>query len=244
MLKTIIVTLPLLLIFGLQNPAFSNDFKDPNRVILFDLPLKTPVRITYGNLKKVRKSKLIVDKCGTVVLKASKLRLGGRFSQSNTYIIDGDDKTSMTVTATKADLNAQQNSIDWNTVESTNLKYSCLNGVINPNITPYWVQRGGLRFFKYGPRDSQGEKLYITGLPYSTIRLSTPEDPRGEVQTRTATSDKCGVLVIRNNKNYPNNSLGTFTVTSLLGGFSKSYNYSEIQEILDPDKLNCNRYTK
>lgn len=230
----------------IQLPALAyTDFKEEKKVILFGFLPKAKYTIEYGDLKLSRSVKLAVDKCGTVTLKASKLdRRWGIFKDAEDYIIQGDNKTSIIVNIKKSVLDAQQASIDWDTVESTQFKYSCLNGVINPKIV--WIEKDGIKFFKYAKPGSPVEKLYISGIRYSTVKLKTPQEEDAKKVTRKVSSDKCGAITIRDNPDYPNALLGQFRIYEVGNSYGTNWNYdfATIPEAASRDLIECNRYKR
>ena len=235
----------LLLFSGiLAMPAIAgpNDWQDSNRVILFDLPQKTAFKVEWGNLRKTPSSKKLADRCGTIVIKGGQMTWGRRFYRVNNFIFEAD-KDTILVNGVKSLIDAKQNSINWDTVESNDYKYTCINGVVNPNID--WVEKDGLKFFKYGKPGSKAEKLYITGFTQSTIRVKNPDDPDGTPLTKIFTTDNCGVLTIRNSPKSPISKLGQFKIYPVIGGTIRRYDAATITaKLLDVDKLTCNRYTK
>jgi hypothetical protein len=244
MLKSII---PILLILAQTPSALAySDFKETDRVVLFGFPKKAKFTITYGDLKFFRSTKLVVDKCGTVILKGSKFSRFSRFGyfrDAEDYIIEGDNKTSINVNMKKSVLLAQQAAINWDSVESTRLRYTCLDGVINPNLAPIWIDKNGIKFFLSGKPDSQSEKLYISGIPYSTVKLKTLQELDAKPVTRKVSSDNCGAISIRDNWKYPNNLLGQFTITERGGAYQVwSYDSATIPEATSRDPIKCDRY--
>jgi hypothetical protein len=246
-MKIIAAILGIVLI---QFPALAyTDFKEEGKVVLFGFPAKTKFTLTYGDLKFFRSTKLVVDKCGTVILKGNKFSKNSRFGyfkDAEDYIIQGDDKTSIMVNVKKSALLAQQASIDWDSVESFQYRYSCLDGKINPKMSAYWIDKNGIKFFLSGKPDSQSEKLYITGIPYSTIKLKTLQELDAKQVTRKVSSDKCGAITIRDNQEYPNALLGKFRLfeTSNPYGTNWTYDFATIPEVASRDLIECNRYKR
>lgn len=242
MLKALI---PFILIIAQIPAALAyTDFKEEGKVMLFGFPPKAKLKIIYGDLKYFTSIKFAVDKCSTITLKSNRLGPRGLFRDAEDFIIEGDDKTSKIVNIKKSDLAAQQASINWDTIESNQYKYTCLGGVINSKIP--WIERDGLKFFKYGGPRTLGEKLYITGISYSTVKLKTPQERNAKPVTRNVSSDKCGAVTIRDNQQYPNNLLGRFKVDEKTGSYPQSRNYDMalIPEITGRDSIKCDRYQR
>lgn len=227
----------------IQFPAIAyTDFKEDKKVILFGFPAKAKLKLTYGDLKYFTSIKFTPDKCGTITLKSSRLNRGGLFQNAEDFVLVGDDKTQKTVNVKKSELAAQQSSINWDTIESNQYKYSCLNGVSNPKIQ--WIEKDGIKFFRYGNVRSPGEKLYISGISYSTVKLKTLQESYVKQVTRSVSSDKCGAVSIRDNKEYPNNLLGNFTLSEKTGPGTWSYNFAAIPQLASRDLIECNRYKR
>ena len=241
MLRSII---PFILIIVQTPTALAYiDFKEEGKVILFGFPPKAKLKVIYGDLKYFTSLKLAVDKCSTITLKSNKLGSRGLFHDAEDFLIEGDDKTSKIVNIKKSVLAAQQASIDWNTIESNQYKYTCLGGVINPKIP--WIEKDGLKFFRFGAPRTLSEKLYITGLSYSTVKLKTAQESGAKPVTRNVASDKCGAVTIRDNQEYPNSLLGNFRVSEKIN-FPQTwdYNFATIPEVTGRDPIKCDRYQR
>ena len=239
------ILIPFILITAQIPAALAyTDFKEEGKVVLFGFPPKAKLKIIYGDLKYFTAIKFTPDKCSTIILKHNRLGPRGLFHDAEDFIFEGDDKTSKVATIKKADIAAQQASINWNTVESNQYKYTCLGGVINPKIP--WVERDGFKFFKYAGPGTIGEKLYITGISYSTVKLKTPQERNAKQISRNVSSDKCGAVTIRDNKEFPNNLLGKFKVDEKTGTYpqSKNYDMALIPEVAGRDPIKCDRYQR
>jgi len=242
MLRSII---PFILIIAQTPTALAYiDFKEEGKVILFGFPPKAKLKVIYGDLKYFTSLKLAVDKCSTITLKSNKLGPRGLFHDAEDFLIEGDDKTSKIVNIKKSVLAAQQASIDWNTIESNQYKYTCLGGVINPKIP--WIEKDGLKFFRFGGPGTLSEKLYITGISYSTVKLKTAQERGAKPVTRNVASDKCGAVTIRDNQEYPNSLLGQFKVSEKSNSYPQtwSYNFATIPEAASRDLIKCHRYQR
>ena len=229
----------------IQFPAIAyTDFREEGKVILFGFPAKAKLKLTYGELKYFTSIKFTPDKCGTITLKSSRLNRGGLFQNAEDFILEGDDKTRKIVNVKKSELAAQQGSIDWDTIESNQYKYTCLNGVINPNIQ--WIEKDGVKFFRFGKPGSLTEKLHISGITYSTLKLKTLQELNAKPVTRNVSSDKCGAVTIRDNQEYPNKLLGNFTLSEKTSYYPQIwfYDFATIQEIASRDLIECNRYKR
>ena len=240
MLKMLI---PFILIIAQIPAALAyTDFKEEGKVILFGFPPKTKLKVTYGDLKYFTSIKFAVDKCSTIILKSNRLGYHGLFHNAEDFLLEGDDKTSKIVNIKKSVLAAQQASINWNTIESNQYKYTCLGGLINPKIP--WIEKDGLKFFRFGGPGTLSEKLYITGISYSTVKLKTLQERDAKPVTRNVSSDKCGAVTIRDNQQYPNGLLGQFRVSARDGSSSRAYDFATIPEVTGRDPIKCDRYQR
>lgn len=195
--------------------ALALDFKTDTKVVIRDLAPSTKFQIGYELL--TAQTRFSVDRCGTIVIKSKYLKYGNRFGKAEQFDIEGDDKTTRSVTVPRSAMLANQNSVDWNSVESTKLNYKCVNSIIGTNLDSHWIEYGGLKFHRRGLPNSPGEKLYITGFTNSTVRLRSPQDKNTGNIKRIISSDKCGQLVIKENTQFPHSGLGNFGLFQNLG---------------------------
>lgn len=228
----------VLLILSCQT-ALAESFKDNNRVVLRGLSPSTKYTIQYQK-KVVVWKRYIVDRCGTIIMKKNEATgiLGSGLNFE--FRSDDDEKTITQVFFTDSQRSANRALVDWDSKDSTKLNYKCVNGEIGKNLDGYWLNTSsGIRFHYHGRRNTQAERIYITGIESSTVHIRNVDasDNNSPRMKRTLMTDKCGQLFIRHNEKYPAEGMGLFFVTQYPNGGTSYFDYNNLSQT--PTSTRC-----